>query len=241
MHEGIGGNALAGFLVVTLGAALGCGDSSSGHNRGSQCTQVLQVACNRLGGTCMLFPANQISDCVQAGVGSCCAGNCGASVISTAGGHRRLRDRYQRRHLRVARRDQRWDASRELRGRREIGARLDAVRPAIRDTLPRRAHRRHRRPVAAPSYPRRPPIGRDSRCLRCSSTQPISIGEMPERDSSGSSWAGASSFVTHADLLRRSLSSSPKRVILSHSSRVAAVPRGDTPATRLNCEGRSKR
>lgn len=24
MHEGIGGNALAGFLVVTLGAALGC-------------------------------------------------------------------------------------------------------------------------------------------------------------------------------------------------------------------------
>jgi hypothetical protein len=83
VHEGIGGNALAGFLVVTLGAALGCGDSSSGHNRGSQCTQVLQVACNRLGGTCMVFPANQISDCVQAGVGSCCAGNCGASVIST--------------------------------------------------------------------------------------------------------------------------------------------------------------
>ena len=31
----------------------------------------------------MLFPADQISDCVQSGVSSCCAGNCGAGVIST--------------------------------------------------------------------------------------------------------------------------------------------------------------
>jgi hypothetical protein len=31
----------------------------------------------------MLFASNQISGCVQAGVNSCCAGSCGASVAST--------------------------------------------------------------------------------------------------------------------------------------------------------------
>lgn len=75
---------LAGLLwAVTLGAALGCGGGSNGPNRGSQCTQVLDAACNRLGGACQLFPSDQIGDCVQAGVSSCCAGSCGAGVIST--------------------------------------------------------------------------------------------------------------------------------------------------------------
>ena len=77
-----GRRGLAGVLVTTLGVALACG-GSSGPNRRSQCTQVLEAACGRLGGTCMLFPSNQISGCVQAGINSCCAGNCGASVVST--------------------------------------------------------------------------------------------------------------------------------------------------------------
>ena len=70
--------------VTCLAAILGlaaCGDS--GPTRGSQCRQIMMTFCARGGGDCQLFPSNQISACVEAGVATCCAGNCGAHVVST--------------------------------------------------------------------------------------------------------------------------------------------------------------
>jgi hypothetical protein len=72
----------AWLLVVAWAVAGGCG--SGGPTRGTQCTQVLEAACNKLGGTtCQVFPPNQIGSCISAGVTTCCAGDCSASVIST--------------------------------------------------------------------------------------------------------------------------------------------------------------
>jgi hypothetical protein len=67
--------------VLAWATLVGCGDG--GPTRGSQCTQVLDAACDRIGRVCMEFPTNQIPDCVSAGVSTCCNGNCSASVVST--------------------------------------------------------------------------------------------------------------------------------------------------------------
>jgi hypothetical protein len=72
---------VASLLVAIVSAVVGCGDG--GPNRGSQCSQVLNAACDRLGGDCMLIPSNQINVCVQSGLVTCCDGSCSASVVST--------------------------------------------------------------------------------------------------------------------------------------------------------------
>jgi len=69
------------WLAAAAGA-IGCG-GSSGPNRGTQCSQVLNAVCARLGGDCMLFPSNQIASCVQSGIPSCCGTDCSVSVLST--------------------------------------------------------------------------------------------------------------------------------------------------------------
>jgi hypothetical protein len=76
--------AIVRILALALAAcgSVGCG-GDDGPNRGSQCTQVLQVVCNRLGTTCQVFPANEVGVCVQSGVAACCSGSCSASVVST--------------------------------------------------------------------------------------------------------------------------------------------------------------
>ena len=70
-----------GVALLISAVAWGCGDD--GPTRGSQCGQVLQVACAKFGNTCQLIPPGEIPACVQTGVPACCGGNCGASVIST--------------------------------------------------------------------------------------------------------------------------------------------------------------
>jgi hypothetical protein len=65
------------------GSTVACGGGDSGPNRGSQCSQLLNAACVRLGGACQVFPANQVASCVQSGMPACCAGNCSTGVIST--------------------------------------------------------------------------------------------------------------------------------------------------------------
>ncbi len=71
-----------GVALLISAVAWGCG-GSDGATRGSQCGQVLQVVCSKLANTCQLYPSAEIPDCVQAGLTTCCAGNCGAGVIST--------------------------------------------------------------------------------------------------------------------------------------------------------------
>jgi hypothetical protein len=69
----------AACLAAILGLAA-CGDS--GPTRGTQCRQIMTTFCNRAGGDCQQFPSSQISACIEAGVTTCCAGNCGAHVVS---------------------------------------------------------------------------------------------------------------------------------------------------------------
>lgn len=71
-----------GVALLISTVAWGCG-GSDGPTRGSQCGQVLQVACSKLANTCQVYPPAEIPDCLQSGLAACCAGNCGAGVIST--------------------------------------------------------------------------------------------------------------------------------------------------------------
>ena len=99
----------AGVVMMIAAGLVGCGGSSSKHDggdgpsgdvpsgdvptgdvptggatRGAQCMQLMQVFCNRAGSAaCMLFPADQVADCVSAGVTACCNGDCTASAVST--------------------------------------------------------------------------------------------------------------------------------------------------------------
>jgi hypothetical protein len=82
----------AGVAVLISLFALACGGSGSGSGssatassvtRGAQCEQLQQSFCARASGACQLFPAAQVSDCVQTGKTSCCSGNCGGVALST--------------------------------------------------------------------------------------------------------------------------------------------------------------
>jgi hypothetical protein len=80
----------AGASVVVLMSllAFGCGGgtdtaNSAGVTRGDQCEELLQAYCARASEVCQLLPAAQVSDCVQSGKTSCCAGNCGGVAFST--------------------------------------------------------------------------------------------------------------------------------------------------------------
>jgi hypothetical protein len=49
-----------------------------------QCSEIMQVYCNRAADPCQIIPTGQaVSNCINEGVATCCDGNCGASVIST--------------------------------------------------------------------------------------------------------------------------------------------------------------
>ena len=69
------------WVVVVLALVGGCG--SDGPNRGTQCRQLLDVACDRYGGDCQLIPSSAINTCVQSGLTTCCDGDCATPVIST--------------------------------------------------------------------------------------------------------------------------------------------------------------
>jgi hypothetical protein len=70
---------VAALLAAGLLATCGGG----GPTRGSQCKQVMTTFCNRASKDCGQFDATQIQPCIDAGTSSCCAGNCGAGVVST--------------------------------------------------------------------------------------------------------------------------------------------------------------
>jgi hypothetical protein len=73
------------FALACGGGGSGSGSSAtaSGVTRGAQCEQLLQAFCSRASGECQLFPAAEVSDCVQSGKTNCCAGNCGGVALST--------------------------------------------------------------------------------------------------------------------------------------------------------------
>ncbi len=74
---------LVGAALVAGALTLGCGSGGDSGPRGMQCAEVLTAACDRLADPCLVIPANQVSLCISSGISSCCAGNCGASVVST--------------------------------------------------------------------------------------------------------------------------------------------------------------
>ena len=67
------------FVALAL-SVVACSDS--GLTRESQCRQLMTTYCNRAGG-CQLFPATDVQACIDVGTSTCCAGNCGAHVVST--------------------------------------------------------------------------------------------------------------------------------------------------------------
>jgi hypothetical protein len=76
---------LIGVVLAVGAATLSCGGGGGdGGPRGSQCTQVAQVYCNRAADPCQIIPTGQaVSNCINAAVATCCDGECGAAVIST--------------------------------------------------------------------------------------------------------------------------------------------------------------
>jgi hypothetical protein len=76
---------LIGVALVVGAVTSSCGGSGGDSGpRGMQCTELLQAICNRAADPCQIIPAGQaVTNCINAGVSSCCGGNCGAAVIST--------------------------------------------------------------------------------------------------------------------------------------------------------------
>jgi hypothetical protein len=63
--------------------AVGCTSGSGSATRGTQCDQIMQDLCTRATDDCQLFPPEQLPDCIESGMISCCAGNCAATAVST--------------------------------------------------------------------------------------------------------------------------------------------------------------
>lgn len=64
--------------------AAGCGGGGGSRvTRAAQCGQIAHSFCDRAARSCQLFPIDQMDDCIQAGVTSCCSGNCAEIVVST--------------------------------------------------------------------------------------------------------------------------------------------------------------
>ncbi len=72
------------MVAAALVWACGCGGGggSGGPNRGTQCAELLQVACGRFG-DCQIIAASAVGNCEQSGQTSCCGGNCATPVVST--------------------------------------------------------------------------------------------------------------------------------------------------------------
>lgn len=72
-------------VALAVGAVTAsCGSGGDSGPRGMQCSEVLQVYCNRAADPCQIIPTGQaVKNCINAGVANCCGGDCGASVIST--------------------------------------------------------------------------------------------------------------------------------------------------------------
>jgi hypothetical protein len=68
--------------ILLLAALATCGGGDGAVTRGSQCLALLQVYCTRES-ECGAIPAAEVSTCVEAWLPSCCAGDCGAGVVST--------------------------------------------------------------------------------------------------------------------------------------------------------------
>jgi len=72
-------------MVAALALVSGCGGgggTSGGPNRGTQCAQLLQVACGRYG-DCQIISADAVGTCEQSGQTSCCGASCATPVVST--------------------------------------------------------------------------------------------------------------------------------------------------------------
>jgi hypothetical protein len=80
------GRARSGVRAILLIATVvgGCGGSSGPRGtRAAQCAQIAQTFCNRAARSCQLFPIDQMGDCTQAGVTSCCSGTCAETAVSS--------------------------------------------------------------------------------------------------------------------------------------------------------------
>jgi hypothetical protein len=71
------------FAVLLLAAAVaGCGGCSGSRGaRAAQCAQIARLFCDRAARSCQLFPIDQMGECIQAGVTSCCSGACDQLVV----------------------------------------------------------------------------------------------------------------------------------------------------------------